>query len=81
MPQPRCCPKKFFKIMGMLSEEKKQVIITTLGSGGLLQLPCREVRFNLCRWIITHYDVLYHHVLLGPRKSINIIVQDVNDVL
>ena len=63
----------------MLYEEKKQVI-TTLGFGGLLQLPCREVQFNLCRRIITHYDVLYHRIMLGLHKSFNIIVQDVNDV-
>ena len=59
--------KQIFKIMGMLSEEKKQVI-TTLGFGGLLRLPCREVRLDLCHWIITHYDVLYHCFGLGPHK-------------
>ena len=80
MPQSRCSPKKFFKIMGMLTEEKKQAI-TTLGFGGLLQLSCREVRFNLCHWIITHYNVLHHCVVLGPNKLVNITVQDVNDVL
>ena len=48
MPQSRCSLKKLFKIMGMLFEEKKQAI-TTLGVGGLLQLPCREVWFDLCR--------------------------------
>ena len=66
--------------MGMLFEEKKQAIIA-LSFGRLLQLLCREVRFNLCHWIITHYDVLYHHVVLGPNKLVNITVQDVSDVL
>ena len=80
MPQSRCSPKKFFKIVGMLSEEKKQAI-TALGFRELLQLPCRDVQFNLCHWIITHYDVSYHCVVLGPHKSVNITVQDVSDVL
>ena len=80
MPQSRCSLKKFFKIMGMLYKEKKQAI-TALGFGGLLQLPCREVYFDLCCWIIAHYDVPYHRVVLGPHKSVNIIVQDVSDVL
>ena len=66
--------------MGMLFEEKKQAIIA-LGFGGLLQLLCKEVRFNLCHWIITHSNVLYHHVVLGPNKLVNITLQDVSDVL
>ena len=80
MPQSQCSPKKFFKIMGMLSKKKKQAI-TTLGFVGLLQLPCREVQFDLRRWIITHYDVSYHRVVLGLHKLVNITIQDVSDVL
>ena len=64
----------------MLSEKKKQVI-TTLGFVGLLQLACIEVQFDLCHWIITHYDVPYHRLVLGPNKSYNITIQDVSDVL
>ena len=47
--------KKIFKIIGKLFEEKKHAI-TTLGFGGLLQLACKEISFNLFHWIITHYE-------------------------
>ena len=58
---------------------RKKKVITTLGFGGFMQLACRKVYFELCHWIISHYKVLYHRIVLGLNKSVTITIQDVNN--
>ncbi|RVW99508.1 uncharacterized protein LOC100852586 isoform X1 [Vitis vinifera] len=80
LPKSRCSGKKFLSIIDTLSVEKKNVI-SGMGFGGLMQLGCRELRYDLLTWIVANYDIGYHRVCMQTNVAVPITPQDVREVL
>ena len=55
--------------------------IRGFGFGGLIQLACREIRYELCHYLISHYEVAYHHVGLERDRTLNVTVDNVMNVM
>ena len=51
------------------------------GFGGLIQLSCREIRHELFHYLISHYEVAYHHVRLERDRTLNVKVDNVVNVM
>ena len=49
--------------------------------GGLLQLACKKLRYELCQYIIAHYDVAYHRIKIEGDRILPITINDVRDVM
>ena len=52
-----------------------------MGFGGLLQLGCKELRYELITWIIANYDIGYHHLCMATRVVVPVTPKDVREVL
>ncbi|KAL6328637.1 hypothetical protein AAG906_003322 [Vitis piasezkii] len=52
LPKSRCLGKKFLSIMDTLPMDKKNAI-SDMGFGGLLQLGCKELHYELITWIMS----------------------------
>ena len=52
-----------------------------MGFGGLLQLTCKELRYDLITWIVANYDIGYHRVCMQTNVAVPITPQDVREVL
>ena len=52
-----------------------------MGSGGLLQLGCKELRHELIKWIIANYDIGYHRLCMRTNVVIPVTPKDIRDVI
>ena len=80
LPKSRCSGKKFLSIIHQLPEHKLEAI-RGIGFGGLIQLACREIRYELCRYLISHYEVAYHRIRLERDRTLDVTVDDVMNVM
>ena len=48
--------------------------------GGLLSISCREVRHNLCLWLIEHFNVGLRKIQLSPSHQLEVIAKAVNEL-
>ncbi|RVW94878.1 hypothetical protein CK203_034613 [Vitis vinifera] len=80
LPKSRCSRKKFLSIMDTLPMDKKNVI-SDMGFGGLLQLGCKELRYELITWIVAKYDIGYHRLCMETKVVVPITPKDVREVL
>ncbi|XP_034685670.1 uncharacterized protein LOC117914432 [Vitis riparia] len=52
-----------------------------MGFGGLLQLGCKELRYELITWIVASYDIGYHRLCMDTRVAVPVTPKDVREVL
>ena len=55
----------------------KVVAIEAMGFGGLLQLATKEIKYELCQWLITAYDVPYHRIKMASSVVVDVTLADV----
>ena len=55
--------------------------IRGFGFGGLIQLACIEIRYELCHYLISHYKVAYHCLRLERDHTLDVIVDDVMNIM
>ena len=60
--------------------EKKNVIMDMV-FGGLLQLGCKELRYELITWIVANYDIGYHLLCMKTKFVVPVTPKDVRKVL
>ena len=80
LPKSRCLGKKFLSIIHQLPEQKMEAI-RGFGFGGLIQLACREIRYELCHYLISNYEVAYHRIRLERDRTLYVTVDDVMNVM
>lgn len=80
LPKSRCSGKKFLSIIHQLPEHKLEAI-RGFGFGGLIQLACREIRYELCHYLISHYEVAYHRIRLERDRTLEVTINDVRTVM
>ncbi|RVW73924.1 hypothetical protein CK203_056317 [Vitis vinifera] len=49
-----------------------------MGFGGLLTFACRELRYELCGWLISQYDFTYHRLNMATDNAITVNEEHVN---
>ena len=76
----RCSGKKFLSIIHQLLEHKLEAI-KGFGFGGLIQLTCREIRYELCHYLILHYELAYHHIRLERDRTLDVTIDNVMNVM
>ena len=59
----------------------KVVTIKAIGFGGLLQLSTKEIRYELCQWLISTYDVSYHRIRMTSSIVIDVTLADVEVIM
>ena len=52
-----------------------------MGFGELLQLGCKELRYELMMWIVPNYDIGYHCLCMQTKVVVPITPKDVREVL
>ena len=52
-----------------------------MGFGGLLTFACRELRYELCGWLISQYDFTYHRLNMETGNAITVNEEHVNKVM
>ncbi|RVW92731.1 hypothetical protein CK203_042572 [Vitis vinifera] len=80
LPKSRCLGKKFLSIMDTFPMDKKNAF-SDMGFGGLLQLGCKELRYELITWIVANYDIGYHRLCMETKVAVPITPKDVKEVL
>ena len=55
----------------------KVAAIEVMGFGGLLQLATKEIRYELCQWLISAYDVPYHRIKMESSIVVDVTLADV----
>ncbi|RVW75021.1 Ubiquitin-like-specific protease 1A [Vitis vinifera] len=80
LPKSRCSGKKFITVIARLAPEKQQAI-REMGFGGLLTFACRELRYELCGWLISQYDFTYHRLNMETGNAITVNEEHVNKVM
>ena len=80
LPKSRCSGKKFLSIIHQFPEHKLETI-RGFGFGGLIQLACREIRYELYRYLISHYEVAYHRIRLERDRTLDVTIDDVMNVM
>ncbi|KAL6331864.1 hypothetical protein AAG906_020211 [Vitis piasezkii] len=80
LPKSRCSGRKFITVIARLPPEKHQAI-TDMGFGGLLTFACRELRYELCGWLISQYDFTYHRLKMATGSVVNVNEQHVSQVM
>ncbi|RVW74065.1 Ubiquitin-like-specific protease ESD4 [Vitis vinifera] len=80
LPKSRCSGKKFISVIVRLPDDKRDAI-TEIGFGGLLHLACRELRYELCSWIISNYDTAYHQLNMATGVVVPVTAQDVGNIM
>ena len=63
-------------VRGLLVD--KVVAIKAMGFDGLLQLATKEIRYELCQWLIFAYDVQYHRIRLASSIVVDVTLGDVD---
>ena len=58
-----------------------KLYIRGFGFGGLIQLACREIRYKLCHYLISNYEVAYHRIRLERDRTLDVTVDDVMNVV
>ena len=66
--------------MDTLPMDKKNVI-GDMGFGGLLQLGCKELHYELITWIVAKYDIGYHRLCMETKVVVPVTPKDVREVL
>ena len=59
----------------------KVAAIEAMGFGGLLQLAIKDIRYELCQWLITAYDVPYHRIKMASSIVLDVTLADVEDTM
>ncbi|KAJ9672806.1 hypothetical protein PVL29_026155 [Vitis rotundifolia] len=49
--------------------------------GSLLTFACRELRYELCGWLISHYDFTYHRLKMATSSAVTVNEQHVSQVM
>ncbi|WKA12915.1 hypothetical protein VitviT2T_030258 [Vitis vinifera] len=52
-----------------------------MGFGGLLTFACRELRYELCGWLISQYEFTYHRLKMATGSAVNVNEQHVSQVM
>ena len=52
-----------------------------MGFGGLLTFAYREMRYELCGWLISQYDFTYHRLKMATGSAVNVNEQHVSQVM
>ena len=79
-PKSHCSGKKLLSIIHQLLEHKLEAI-RGFRFGGLIQLACREIRYELCHYLISHYEVAYHRIRLERDRTIDVTIDDDMNVM
>ncbi|RVW66110.1 hypothetical protein CK203_007500 [Vitis vinifera] len=72
----RCSSSRFLKLCNMFPVEKLEVV-RDLQFGGLLNLNCKEIRHNICLWLIDHFNVGFKRIDILSDKSYDLTAADV----
>ncbi|XP_019080463.1 uncharacterized protein LOC109123875 [Vitis vinifera] len=80
LPKSHCSGKKFLSIMDTLPMDKKNAI-SDMGFGGLLQLGCKELHYELITWIVANYDIGYHRLCMETKVVVPVMPKNVREVL
>ncbi|XP_059596428.1 uncharacterized protein LOC132254559 [Vitis vinifera] len=72
----RCSSSRFLKLCNRLPPEKLDVV-RDLQFGGLLHLNCKEIRHNLCTWLIAHFNVGYKRIEITSHIRYDLTAADV----
>ncbi|KAJ9701453.1 hypothetical protein PVL29_006694 [Vitis rotundifolia] len=72
----RCSPSRFLKLCNRLPAEKLDVV-RDLQFGGLLHLNCKEIRHNICIWLIAHFNVGFRRIDITSHKRYDLTAADV----
>ena len=59
----------------------KKNAISDMGFGGLLQLGCKELHYELIMWIVVNYDIGYHRLCMETKVAVPVKPKDVREVL
>ena len=76
LPKSRCSHTKFLAAVRRLPVAKVAAI-KAMGFGGLLQLETKEIIYELCKWLITAYDVPYHRIKMESSAVVDVTLADV----
>ena len=52
-----------------------------MGFRGLLDLACRELRCELCAWIISNYDIGYYQLNMANGIAVPVTTEDVSNIM
>ncbi|RVW19493.1 hypothetical protein CK203_117646 [Vitis vinifera] len=55
----------------------KLEVVRDLQLGGLLNLNCKEIRHNICLWLIDHFNVGFRRIDISSDKSYDLTAADV----
>ena len=80
LPKSRCSRKRFLSIIHQLHEHKLEAI-RGFEFGGLIQLACREIRYELCHYLISHYEVAYHRIRLERDRTLDVTIDDAMNIM
>ena len=72
----RCSSSRFLKQCNRLPIEKLEMV-WDLQFGGLLNLNFKEIRHNICLWLIDHFNVGFRRINISSDKSYDLTVADV----
>ena len=64
----RCSFSRFLKLCNKLPDEKLEVV-RDLQFGGLLNIKCKEIRHNICLWLIHHFNVGFKCIDISLTKD------------
>ena len=71
LPKSRCSGTKFLAVLRRLPITKVAAI-KAMGFGGLLHLATKEIKYELCQWLISTYDVPYHRIRMESSVVVNV---------
>ena len=66
--------------MDTLPMDKKNAI-SDMGFRDLMQLSCKELRYELITWIVANYDIGYHCLCMETKVVVPVMPKDVREVL
>ena len=66
--------------MDTLPMDKKNAI-SDMGFGDLMQLSCKELRYELITWIVANYDIGYYRLCMETKVDVPVTPKDVREVL
>ena len=52
-----------------------------MGFGGLFRFACHELRYELCGWLISYYDVAYHQLNMATNIVVHVNEEQVSTVM
>ncbi|RVW50228.1 hypothetical protein CK203_087985 [Vitis vinifera] len=73
----RCSSSRFLKLCNKLPPQKLDVV-RDLHFGGLLHLNCKEIRHNICIWLIAHFNVGYKRIEITFDRRYDMTAADVS---